>query len=109
MRTKQVVFSVTSGRIATREVFLPAVKKVQIDSLVKANAADYFPIDLTEYELAHLMLGIDKQEGQPERYKLMVMAANKSLIDGYEKFAAQAGLRMVALVVCPRCAARVLE
>ncbi len=97
MRTKQVVFSVTSGRIATREVFLPAVKKVQIDSLVKANAADYFPIDLTEYELAHLMLGIDKQEGQPERYKLMVMAANKSLIDGYEKFAAQAGLRMVAL------------
>ena len=95
--TRQVVFTVTSGRIATREVVLPMVKKTQIEALVKANAADYFPIDLTEYELAHLVLGVDKQEGQPERYKLMVMAANKSLISGYEQFASQAGLRMMAL------------
>lgn len=97
IRTKQVVFTVNSGRIATREVFLPMVKKTQIEALVKANAPEYFPIDLTEYELAHLVLGVDKQEGQPERYKLMVMAANKSLIAGYEKFASQAGLRMMAM------------
>lgn len=97
VKTKQVVFSITSGKIATREVMVPMVKESQMEAMVKANASDYFPIDLTEYELAHLILGVEKGEDKTDRYKVLVMAAGKSLIAGYERFAAQLGLRLVAL------------
>lgn len=97
IKTKQVVFSVTSSKIATREVMLPVVKMNQIDSMVKANASDYFPIDLSEYELAHLVLGVVKAEGQADRFKVLVMAAGKNLIAGYERFAELCGLHLVSL------------
>lgn len=97
VKTKQVVFSITSSKIATREVMVPVVKENQMAAMVKANASDYFPIDLTEYELAHLMLGAEKSDDKIERCKVLVMAAGKSLIAGYERFAARLGLRLAAL------------
>lgn len=97
IKTKQAVFSVTSSKIATREVFLPAVKMNQVDALVKANASDYFPIDLTEYELASLVLGVHKEEGQSDRYKVLVMAAEKKLVRGYENLAETLGLHLMSL------------
>lgn len=97
IKTKQVVFSVTSSKIATREVMMPVVKINQIDNMVKANASDYFPIDLSEYELAHLVLGVDKSESQGERFKVLVMAAGKNLVAGYEAFAKLCGLQLVSL------------
>ena len=97
IKTKQVVFSVTSSKIATREVMLPVVKLNQIDGMIKANASDYFPIDLSEYELAHLVLGTVKTEGQPDRFRVMVMAAGKNLVAAYEHFAQQCGLQLVSL------------
>lgn len=97
IKTKQVVFSVTSSKIATREVMLPVVKTNQIDGMIKANASDYFPIDLSEYELAHLVLGTVKAEGQADRFRVMVMAAGKNLVAGYENFAQLCGLQLVSL------------
>lgn len=97
IKTKQVVFSVTSSKIATREVMLPVVKMNQIDGMIKANASDYFPIDLSEYELAHLVLGVVKAEGQADRFRVMVMAAGKNLVSGYERFAQLCGLHLVSL------------
>lgn len=97
IKTKQAVFSVTSSKIATREVMLPVVKMNQIDGMVKANASDYFPIDLSEYELAHLILGTVKEEGQADRFKVMVMAAGKNLVAGYTRFAQLCGLQLVSL------------
>lgn len=97
IRTKQVVFSVTSSKIATREVTLPMVKPNQMTALVKANAPEYFPVDLSEYEIAHLILGTVKSEEKAERYKVMVLAAEKNLVAGYEKLATRAGLRLVSI------------
>lgn len=97
IRTRQAVFSVASSKIATREVTLPMVKMNQMESLVKANASEYFPIDLSEYEIAHLVLGVVKGDEKGDRYKVMVMAAGKSLIAGYERFATQAGLRLLSV------------
>lgn len=97
IKTKQVVFSVTSTKIATREVMLPAIKMSQVDTLVKANASDYFPIDLTDYEVAGLVLGTHKEEGQSDRYRVLVMAAEKKLVDGYERLADAVGLHLIAM------------
>lgn len=97
IKTRQVVFSVASSKIATREVMLPAVKLQQVNTLVKANASDYFPIDLTDYEVAGLVLGTHKEEGQPDRYRVLVMAVEKKLVEGYEKLADAVGLHLMAV------------
>lgn len=98
IRTRQVVFSVASSKIATREILLPVVKMNLLAALVRSNASDYFPIDLSEYELAHLVLGgVKGEEGKADKYKVLVMAAGKNLVAGYERFANRCGLRLLSL------------
>ncbi|MCM1569794.1 MAG: pilus assembly protein PilM [Roseburia sp.] len=94
IRTKNVVFSVTSSKIVTREITIPAIKMNQVGGYVRANANDYFPIDLSVYEIAHVVLGVEKEEGGKDKYRVMVMAAGKDLIAGYAQFAASCGLRL---------------
>ena len=43
--TKQAIFTVSSNKIVTREVMIPAVKTNQVGTYIRANATDYFPIE----------------------------------------------------------------
>ena len=95
--TKQVVFSVTSSKIVTRDVTIPSIKINQVGSYIKANANDYFPIDLSMYELAHVLLGTETDDEGKEKMRVMVMAAGKDLIADYARFATECGLRFVSL------------
>ena len=52
IKTKKVYFATGSTRIASREVRIPYVKANRIQSIVEANATDYFPIDVTKYILS---------------------------------------------------------
>ena len=96
MRTKYVVFTVQSTKIATREVKLPFVKANRIGAMVAANAADYFPIDLTNYQISHNIIGTEEDE-QGKRYKIQVLAAPKSMFDGYVQLAELCDLEIVAV------------
>lgn len=97
IKTKQCVCTITSSKIATREVLIPAVKTSQVSALIEANASDYFPIDLSEYELGHLVLGYTKDTDGTQKLKCMVMACGKTLIEGYEKLAAGCGLHLISV------------
>ena len=96
MRAKQVIFSIASSKIASREIFIPKVKENRIGALVEANASDYFPVDLTQYELGYMVMETVKDETGEEKYKLMVMAVAKSMLKGYEALAEAAGLNILA-------------
>ena len=95
MKSKQVIFSVSSTKIASREILIPKVKENKISALVAANASDYFPVDLSEYELAHFVVDTVRETVDTEKYKVMVFAMAKSMLDSYEKFAADCGLNIV--------------
>lgn len=97
IKTKQVVFSITSNRIVTREVLLPAVKESQIGNMIKANANDYFPIDLTMYDIAHIPLGKTTGEDGSEKFRVLVMAAGKDLVQSYRKLASACGLKVTTV------------
>ena len=96
MRTKYVVFTVQSTKIATREVKLPFVKANRIGAMVAANAGDYFPIDLANYQVSHNILGTEEDE-QGKKYKIQVLAAPLSLFDGYVHLAELCDLEVVAV------------
>lgn len=91
IKTKKVIFSIASTKIATREVTIPFVKENRIRDVVKANASEYFPVDLSQYELAYSIMETlgDKDRGQ--QYKLLVLAVPSGILKGYYDLAA--GLR----------------
>lgn len=91
IRTKSVIFSISSSRIANREAFIPLVKEKQIAQVVKANASDYFPVDISGYQLAHSILNTVEQDGTPQ-YKLLVLAAPKPMLESYFILARKTGL-----------------
>ncbi|MCM1325487.1 MAG: pilus assembly protein PilM [Bacteroidales bacterium] len=97
IKTKQVVFTVTSSKIVTREITVPPMKEAQVGGYVKSNANDYFPIDLSNYEIAHVVLGVDKVEAGGNSFRVMAIAAGKDLILGYSKLAAECGLRLICV------------
>ncbi|MGN0403250.1 MAG: pilus assembly protein PilM [Acetatifactor sp.] len=97
IKTKQVIFAVTSSKIVTREISIPAIKDSMIGNFIKANANDYFPIDLSMYEIAHVVLGSEKSEEGRETLRVMAIAAGKDLIGGYAKFASTCGLKFVTI------------
>lgn len=97
MTAKQVVFTITSGKIASREVMVPLVKENRLADVVVANASEYFPVDLSQYELAYNILGIVGEEKGSQQYKLLVMAAPQSLLSGYYDMAKALNLELAAI------------
>lgn len=97
MKTKQVVFTITSSKIASREVILPNVKENKVETLVRANASDYFPVDLSRYEISYTLLGMVGEEKDKMQRKVMVFAAPQALLEGYYTLAERCGLTLVAM------------
>ncbi len=88
IRTKKVIFTISSTRVASREVQIPNVKASKIEALVKTNANDYFPVDLTQYEIGHYLAGGLTEEG---KLRVMALAVPKALLDSYYQLAQMCG------------------
>lgn len=82
IRTTDVVFSINSTKVANREVVIPAVKDNKIGAMILANATEYFPVDITDYTLAHTVLERFKDE-EAAKIKLQVLAVPNSLVKNY--------------------------
>lgn len=97
MKSKQVMFTITSAKIASREVVIPYVKENRIADVVNANASDYFPVDLSQYQLAYSILGVIGETKGTQQYKLLVMAAPTALLSGYYDLAKALKLEIAAI------------
>ena len=98
IKTRDVVFNVSSSKIASREILIPPVSKTAIiGEIVKNNAKDYFPIDLEQYELAHMLMGSVVDEASGEKLKVNVLAIPKEMVKGYEELALKCDLNIVGL------------
>ncbi|MDE5717476.1 MAG: hypothetical protein K2I53_07665 [Lachnospiraceae bacterium] len=97
VKAKQVVFTITSSRIASREVTIPYVKENRIADVVNANATDYFPVDLSQYQLAYTILGTIGETKGAQQYKLLVMAVPSALLSGYYDLAKALKLEVAAI------------
>ena len=88
IRTKKVIFTISSTRVASRGVQIPNVKANKIEALVKTNANDYFPVDLTQYEIGHYLAGGLTEEG---KLRVMAPAVPKALLNSYYQLAQMCG------------------
>jgi len=58
MKSKKVIFTVISSRIATREAVIPYVKANRIQDIVRANLSEYFPVNPALYMFSHSVIGV---------------------------------------------------
>ncbi len=97
IKTKRAIFTVASSKIINREVMLPPVKPNMMESMIKANINDYFPIDLSNHEISHVVLETIKDGENAGKSRVLLVAAEKTLVASYEALAASCGLMLVDL------------
>lgn len=114
IKTRGAIFSVSSSKIATREVKIPYCKENRIGDLVRSNLQDYFPIDVSQYMVAHNILEVEgvapaaddeldapkKVKGTPTGYKLLLLAVPFQIIESYRAFASELGLEIKEIDYC---------
>lgn len=99
IRTKNVIFTVASSKIASREMSIPVVKKkAKIQPLVMAKVPDLFPIDADKYIFSYVTQGKPHKNGEDGMVQdVLVFAAPSELIDSYYTLADAAGLHIVSI------------
>ena len=91
--SKDVAFSVSSPRLATKEVLIPNVKGDKVGKIVQANATEYFPVNMDEYIIQHTILEKIEDSGQ-DKLKLMVAAVPSEVAESYYNLAKTMGLKI---------------
>lgn len=92
---RNVTFTLTTTKVASRVVMLPPVKDKQLKAVVETNAADYFPVDMTGYQVSFNLL--ERVNEPAPGCRVLVMAAPKSMMIGYVRLAKAAGLTLDAI------------
>ena len=96
IKTKQVVFTVSSNKIATRDVEIPLVKDNKLQMTLQSNAQDYFPVDLKQYELSYRKGEIKGEKGS-QKIVLHAHATPGFLIQSYRNLAESCGLQIIGI------------
>lgn len=91
--SNNIAFSISSPRLATKEVLIPNVKGDKIAKIVQANATEYFPVNMDEYIIQHTFLEKVEDQGQ-EKIKLMVAAVPSEVAESYYNLAKTLGLKV---------------
>lgn len=92
--TTRVIFTIFSNRVANRDITLPLVKEKKIQPMLIANSKEYFPVDLTKYQLVYRVISTDKTKKQME---LSVFAVPNTIVESYQALAKALQLQLVDL------------
>ena len=104
---KSVTVTLSSTKVASREVMLPPVKENRIRSVVETNKTDYFPVDMSGYCISHTLL--ERVGGENPGCRVQVTAAPRMMLEGYVALAAATGLRLEAVDYCGNSQYQVLR
>ena len=94
IKTKDIIFTVSSNKVISREVTVTALKEKMIENIVKAEASEYFPMDITDHVISHSIIGQNEAEKQ---YRLMVYAVPDTLLQCYYNLADEMRCNIVAM------------
>lgn len=90
---KDVVFTLSSSKVVTREVMIPYVKDNKIKGIIDAQSRDYFPMDISGYTISYSKMDVVEDDGK-KQLKLLLVAIPDNLLGNYVSFAQLAGLKV---------------
>ena len=94
---KNAIFILTSSKVVNREVMIPFVPEKKIKGIINANAAEYFPVNIEDYIVAHSVLETVTNEDKTKQLRVSAVAAPINMVRGYHDLAASVGLNVVAV------------
>lgn len=95
-KSKRLVFTIASTKIASREVSIPYVNQQRISEIVKANSSEYFPVDIKGFIIRYSVLEKYIAEGE-KRLKLLILAVPENMVRSYYDIAAKLGYTVEAV------------
>ena len=95
IKERNVIFTLSSSKIITREITVPLAKDDKVASIVQTQAKEYFPMDITNYSITHTKMDVVEENGKKEQ-KLLLVAVPDNLLNNYYSFAEAAGLQVEA-------------
>lgn len=96
IKSKKVVFTISSSKIANKEVILPLIKEKRIQDVIEVNASDYFPVEISDYTLTYSILEKTNTK-EDKKLRISVFAAPNSLIKNYYSIASMLNLDVIAV------------
>ena len=90
---KEVVFTLSSSKVVTREVMIPFVKDNKIMGIIEAQIRDYFPMDVSNYTISYSKMDVEEEDGK-KMLKLLLVAIPDNLLNNYVTFSELAGLKV---------------
>lgn len=93
IREREVVFTLSSSKVVTREVLIPFVKDNKISGIIDAQIRDYFPMDVSNYTVSYSKMDVVEEDGK-KQIKLLLVAIPDNLLNNYCTFAEMAGLKV---------------
>ena len=85
---KNVIFTISSKKIASKEIVIPYVKgDKKISQILQANAAEYFPMSATnDFIFAHSVME-NFQDDEGKKTRLTAVAAPRDMVESYYELA----------------------
>ena len=95
-RTRNAVMSIPSGAVTTRVLDIPNIPEAELLAVVQGEIAhqNILPNPQGEFDYMRLDTGDLRPQARP---RLLLMAAEERILDGYFQVAAQAGLNLQGL------------
>lgn len=94
---KNTIFVLSSTKVVNREVMIPAVKESKVKSVISANAAEYFPVNIDDYIISHSILETVVKEDKSKELRVLAVAAPIYMVKGYYDVASLAGLTVESI------------
>lgn len=92
IEAKEVIFVLKSSKVVYKEVYTPELNKKKLKDFIKANASDYFPMDVNDYVIAEKVISrVESAEGE-KQLRVGLYAAAKEMVESYYKLAEKLGL-----------------
>lgn len=93
IKERTAVFTLASSKIVTREIETPPVKENKVESIIKLQINDYFPMDVSDYVISHSKMGDIEKDGR-KLTKYMLVAVPNSILSNHYSFSEYAGIKI---------------
>lgn len=93
---RNIVLTINSTKVVTREITIPAVKDKQLPTVVRTQAREHFPMDTSGYSITYQKMGGQTDESG-KNLKLLLIAVPDNLLSNYYTFALESGFAVEAI------------
>ncbi|TCT16897.1 type IV pilus assembly protein PilM [Natranaerovirga pectinivora] len=96
IKTKNLIITIYSSKIISREITLPYLKPKKLSTVINMNVSEYFPVNTNDYIIDHTPIDTI-EDSSTKSQKILILAAPKSLVEGYVELAERLGLTLKSI------------